>query len=97
MDINITPVGQDITGQIAKGIITIRGPVVCGKFSAPPEDFKRLIMFSRVLKPHVSYKAEGGIMWDRGPRYEAIFTVLTILKAGSRIYALILEAVHDQT
>ena len=29
LDVCVTPVGEDITGQVSNGVITIRGPLVC--------------------------------------------------------------------
>jgi hypothetical protein len=99
LDICITPVGEDITGQVSRGIITIRGPVVHGTFSTP-HSFRKIgspiPFFSSLQSLETCYQVCAEIFWDRDPKYGTLITLLKLFHLADS-YALILEAVDDQT
>ena len=100
LDVRITPVGEDTTGQISRGIITIRGPIVYGTFSttqpvvgAQPWYISEIYNFSDIRAPDISRQVRGNIFWDREPRYETLLALLEVCFKFDIV--LILEINHD--
>jgi Heterokaryon incompatibility protein (HET) len=100
LDVCITAAGEDPTGQISRGVITIRGPVVHGilHLSSLPDLRRDDILFCSISEPQIDHKLAASIVWDGSPKYGTALTFLKILlHEALKTYALVLEAVDHQT